>query len=721
MSAAGKPPPGRPWRCRGRRSLAVAAVIGACAVGLSLVVLALVPSGSVPGSARRPQAGVAPSPAGAGKRTSSASRGYMPRDAGTGTRVAELSSGLDSPCGLSFDSSGDVWIANESANTVVAYTPSQLLLGLPGTTLSSGPSDSLGSPCGLAFDPSGDLWVANESANTVVEYTPAQLVSGAPVPAVTISSPVRSSFSAVPFSVPGPPSRPSGSLDGPVGLAFDPSGDLWVANESANTVVEYTPGQLVSGAPVPRVTIASSSLPASLDGPVGLAFDSSGDLWVANESANTVVEYTPGQLVSGDPPPSVIIGAHVPSAGSSASLSGPHDLTFDRSGNLWVANEEGDDLVELAPDQLVSGSPAPRATISSGPASGLSVPLGLAFDSSGDLWVTNEEGDDLVEYTPDQLISGSPDPRVAASAVNGGFDWPFGVAFDSSGDLWVANYSANSVVEFAPRQLTTGSPTPTVTISSGPSDSLEGPDGLAFDRSGDLWVANYDEVTGADSLVEFAPRQLATGAPVPRATISPDLSYSLDEPEGLAFDSSGDLWVANYGGNSLVEFARRQLATGSPTPAATISSGPSDSLDEPQGLAFDSVGDLWVANDNSDTVVELKPRQLVTGSPTPAVTVSSALPGSLDGPADLAFDSAGDLWVANYNSDTVVEYSPGRLATGPEVPNATISSGPSNSLDGPDGLAFEPSGDLWVVNFNNNTAVEYSLGVTTRARTAHGS
>jgi secreted PhoX family phosphatase len=505
-------------------------------------------------------------------------------------RVAELSSGLDSPCGLAFDSSGDVWTANESANTVVAYTPSQLLLGLPGRTLSSGPSDSLGSPCGLAFDSSGDLWVANESAGTVVEYTP---------------------------------------------------------------------GQLVSGAPIPTVTIASPGFPGSLGGPCGLAFDSSGDLWVANESANTVVDYTPGQLVTGSPVPSATIRAEVAGTGSSASLSGPRDLTFDASGDLWVANEEGDDLVEFAPDQLESGSPVPRATISSGRANGLSVPLGLAFDVSGDLWVTNEEGDDLVEYTPDQLVSGSPDPRVAASAANSGFDWPFGVAFDSSGDLWVANYSANSLVEFAPNQLTNGSPTPTATISSGSSGSLEGPDGLAFDRSGDLWVANYDEVTGADSLVEFAPNQLTTG---------------------------------------------------SPTPTATISSSSSESLDEPQGLAFDSSGDLWVANDNANTVVELKPRQLVTGAPTPAVTVSSALSGSLDGPADLAFDASGDLWVANYNSDTVVEYSPGRLATGPQVPNETISSGPSNSRDGPDGLAFEPSGDLWVVNFNNNTAVEYALG-----------
>ncbi|MGP8207758.1 MAG: NHL repeat-containing protein [Acidimicrobiales bacterium] len=624
-----------------------AGAVAVGAAGLATVALVLVSLRPVPDAAGHRRVVTTLRAGYEGRRTSSSHGVLAPREASNDATVAELSSGLDSPSGLAFDAKGDLWVANESANTVVGYTPSQLLLGLPGTSLSSGRSESLGSPCALVFDSAGDLWVANESADTIVEYAPSQLVGGAPVPRVTVSS-------------------------------------------------------------------SSSGLADSLDGPSGLAFDAKGDLWVANETANTVIEYTPGQLVTGSPEPHATISPHAASAGLSASLSGPRDLVFGASGALWVADEEGDDLVEYAPDQLVSGSPAPRATISSGPSNGLSVPLGLAFDASGDLWVTNEEADDLVEYTPDQLESGSPSPRVTVSGSSGGFDWPLGDAFDSSGDLWVANYSTNSLVEFAPRQLTTGSPAPTAVISSdtsgtsGTSDSLDGPDGLAFDASGDLWVANYDEVTGANSLVEFAPSQLTTGSPAPTAVISSDTSGSLDEPEGLAFDSSGDLWVANYSGNSLVEFAPRQLATGSPAPTAVISSDTSGSLDEPEGLAFDSSGDLWVANYNSSTLVEYTPDELATGAPTPAITISPDRSGSLDAPDDLAFDPSGDLWVANYNSNTVVEYSPGGFTSGPEVPDATISSGSSNSLDGPDGLAFQRSGDLWVVNFNNNTAVEYA-------------
>ena len=78
-------------------------------------------------------------------------------------------------------------------------------------------------------------------------------------------------------------------------------------------------------------------------------------------------------------------------------------------------------------------------------------------------------------------------------------------------------------------------------------------------------------------------------------------------------------------------------------------------------MAFDSSGDLWVANYNSSTLVEYTPDELATGAPTPAITISPDRSGSLDAPDDLAFDPSGDLWVANYNSNTVVEYSPGRF------------------------------------------------------------
>ena len=84
------------------------------------------------------------------------------------------------------------------------------------------------------------------------------------------------------------------------------SGNLWIANLDAGTLVEYTPSQLASsGAPTPAITISSDG--SSLSEPGSVAFDRSGDLWALNENG-ALEEFTPSQLASsGDPTPVVSI------------------------------------------------------------------------------------------------------------------------------------------------------------------------------------------------------------------------------------------------------------------------------------------------------------------------------------------------------------------------------------------------------------------------------
>jgi DNA-binding beta-propeller fold protein YncE len=173
---------------------------------------------------------------------------------------------------------------------------------------------SLFAPVGLAFDASGDLWVANRNPynsqcpivrSSVVEFTPSQLAaSGSPAPAVTLIPPF-------------------GVMSGPFMLAFDASGRLWVTNSenSTSSVLAFSPSQLMaSGNPTPAMTLTANA--GSLDGPTGLAFDASGDLWIANMLNNSVVEFTSAQIaVSGDPAPTTVI--------SGSSLNAPFGIAFN--------------------------------------------------------------------------------------------------------------------------------------------------------------------------------------------------------------------------------------------------------------------------------------------------------------------------------------------------------------------------------------------------------
>ncbi|MGH2874193.1 MAG: IPT/TIG domain-containing protein, partial [Solirubrobacteraceae bacterium] len=305
------------------------------------------------------------------------------------------------------------------------------------------------------------------------------------------------------------------------------------------------------------------------------------------------------------------------------------------------------------------------------------------------LVVANSDPGTLTSYPLSASGDASPASTVSADG-SGSLEEPGEVALDAAGDLWVANFSTDSVVEYTKSQLAAGgAPTPTVTLSADRLNSLDAPNGVAFDAEGDLWVAN----SGGSTVVEYTKSQLAAGGdPAPAVTLSSDESHSIEAPYSLVFDATGNLWVSNYGANSVVEYSASQLdATDDPTPAVTLGSDASGSLDEPDSLAFDAGGGLWVTNYAANSVVGYSASQLIagSGSPTPAVTLVSDGSHSLDAPGQAAFDTAGDLWVSNAGADSVVEFTKGQLtATGGPTPADAITGG-ATGLAFPDGLALE--------------------------------
>ena len=127
--------------------------------------------------------------------------------------------------------------------------------------------------------------------------------------------------------------------------------------------------------------------------------------------------------------------------------------------------------------------------------------------------------------------------------------------------------AANTVTEYTKAELAaSGSPAPRVTITNARLFADGGPYGLAVDPSGDLWVEGSPSAN-ADAVCEYPKAQLAKpGPPAPRATISP--GYQLWD---FTFDSSGNLWVPEYYGNSVAEYTKAELTkSGSPPAHVTI-------------------------------------------------------------------------------------------------------------------------------------------------------
>jgi sugar lactone lactonase YvrE len=173
----------------------------------------------------------------------------------------------------------------------------------------------------------------------------------------------------------------------------------------------------------------------------------------------------------------------------------------------------------------------------------------------------------VVKFTAAQIaVTGSPAPTVELSGIEG----PEGLAFDAAGNLWVAS-GTGKVLKFAAARLaasglgadlsiTSNSPPPVI----GP---LPDPIGLAFDATGNLWV-NYD-----GTLARLTPDDLAgTGD----KSVTPAVQVGLDVaalPNGIAFDESGGLWLA-YAQGKFARLAASQLTASGKQPPQTIISSP---------------------------------------------------------------------------------------------------------------------------------------------------
>jgi Flp pilus assembly pilin Flp len=275
--------------------------------------------------------------------------------------------------------------------------------------------------------------------------------------------------------------------------------------------------------------------------------------YISHWDSNTVTEYAPG--ATGNLAPVRTI------SGASTNLSEPGQMALDSSANLWVVNGGGspDSITEYASG--ASGNILPVRSIGGPVNSQIGNATGICFDASGNIYAVNYGGANgsghgyVVEFAPQ--ANGDVAPIRNIGAYGGGpnnlINGPQMLAIDKSGVLYVGNYDNGTITEYAPG--VSGDPTPLRTISAG----ISGTEGLAFDSSQNLYVANQN----ANTITEYAP---AGTAVINTITSS---GGSLNGPTGLSFDGSGNLWVSNYAGASIVEYARG--ATGAAIPIATVS------------------------------------------------------------------------------------------------------------------------------------------------------
>jgi sugar lactone lactonase YvrE len=282
------------------------------------------------------------------------------------------------------------------------------------------------------------------------------------------------------------------------------------------------------------------------------------------------------------------------------------------------------------------------------------------------------------------LVLGQADFTSNSSATSAsGLSYPIKATADSSGNLWVADCSNNRVVEYKTpfssgmsASVVLGEPDMNTSSGGTSAMALSCPSGLVLDQQGNLWVSDYDN----SRIVEFKT-PFTSGMAASLALGQTDLNSSncatsastLCYPyEGVAFDSKGNLFVADYSNCRIVEY-QPPFSTGmaasvaiGQTDLSSSSCGTSASTTEgPLGLTFDSNGNLWTGDYSNNRALQFKPpfttgmsASLVLGQADFTSSASSTTASGFSYPYDVSFDSKGNLYVADYDNSRTVMFSP---------------------------------------------------------------
>jgi uncharacterized repeat protein (TIGR01451 family) len=200
------------------------------------------------------------------------------------------------------------------------------------------------------------------------------------------------------------------------------------------------------------------------------------------------------------------------------------------------------------------------------------------------------------------------------------------------------------------------------------SSGLGTPEGLAVDRSGNVYVADVRNNTIEEWSV--STQQLTTL-----------VSVGLSNPSGVAVDGAGNVYIADTGDNAVKEWnaVTHQLTT-------LVSSG----LNAPNGVAVDTAGDVYIADTGNNTIKEWKPStQLV------ATLVSSGL----NAPNGVAVDIAGDVYFSDTSNNAIKEWV---------ASNQQVTTLVSTGLNQPVGVAVDGSGNVYFGDYGNYAIKEWS-------------
>lgn len=578
---------------------------------------------------------------------------------------------LNSPKGVAVDSSGNIYIADTSNHRIRKIDTSGNISTIAGTGTGTFGGDNaaataarVNSPQGVAVDTAGNVYIADTSNNRVRKIDTSGTIS-------TVAGNGTGGYLADNVSA------TSTRINAPRGVAVDSLGNIYIADTSNNRIRKVASGTITTFAGTGTASFSGdggAATSATIRAPQALTLDSAGNLYIADTTNHRIRKVnTSGTITtiggSGSAGYSGDGGA-----ATSAKVSSPAGIAVDSSGNVYVGDTGNLRLRKIDTSGNISTA-AGTGSATYGGDGGLATnaqftnPQQIVFDGAGNIYVSDSGTHRVRKIDTSGVVttiagtgaagySGDSGPATSAQ-----LNTPLGIALDSSGNLYIADGNNNRI-----RKVDTGGTITTVAGDgtgtyggdNGPATSAQifGPFGVAVYGT-DLYITD----TGNNRVRKVnASGTITTIAGTGAANFSGDnglaTSATFNTPLGIAINSAGDLFITDYSNGAVRKIT---AATGIITTVAGNGANgyggdggaaTSAQLNSPRAVAVDSAGNIYITDTTNSRIRKVDTGGTITtivGDGNAAFSGDGGLPSAaqVSTPQAITVTSSGNIYIGD--------------------------------------------------------------------------